>query len=362
MAHQIEDSGERNTTCTVDPSTLQVAAPRKVGRPKGQKKLTTKYEKKSNFIGTWNSFPVNYLEVFKNEFTDFVCQEEIGLSGNHHVQFAGRTESKRSITAMAKRLKGAHLEFADNWIACLNYCSKQDTCIAGTHFEHGNAFEKRVEKEEKNKVIDPLEGKELYIWQEEVIKIISGPVDDRKIYAYYEGEGNTGKTSLAKHCYLKYPGCLYLTGKTADMKYTIAECIDNGEPVKCVFLDYTRCQEDYISYQGIEEIKNGILFSTKYKSKQVVFNPPHIIIFSNYKLDYTKLSADRWISRNIEYETSRNETVPNAEQIEEDLDNIYLDLMMKISQNERLTMDQWTIVRYYENMLKLCYEPYYLAL
>lgn len=358
MAHQIEDSGERNTVDLLTSSKDNIA-PRKVGRPKGQKKLTTKYEKKSNFIGTWNSFPVNYLEVFKTEFTDFVCQEEIGLSGNHHVQFAGRTESKRSITAMAKRLKGAHLEFADNWIACLNYCSKQDTCIAGTHFEHGNAFEKRVVKDEKRKIADPMDGKEMKPWQEGIVKMLHSLPDPRKIFVYYDADGGQGKTSLAKHLCLNYPGVLYVNGKSADVKFAITESLNAGNEVKCVIMDFARSQEEYISYQALEEVKNGIFFNSKYESGMVMYDIPHLIVFSNFLPKMENLSADRWVIENIgndDYGGYKH--VPNAEEIDDNMDDIYLDLMMKISVGRRLSYDQQCVMNYYENMLRICYEPY----
>lgn len=359
MAHQIEDSGERNTIEPLTSSKSQIA-PRKVGRPKGQKNDSVKYAKKANFIGTWNSFPSNYIEIFKEEFADFVCQEEIGASGNHHVQFAGRTESKRAITAMAKRLKGAHLEFADNWIACLNYCSKQDTCVLGTHFEYGNAFEKRIIVEEKKKIIDPMEGKEFYWWQAEVRDIIVGKPDDRKVFWYYDLDGNKGKTSLAKHFCLKYPGVLYMTGKAADMKYAITEYIAGGNELKCIIMDFARSQEDFISYQGLEEIKNGIFFNSKYESGMVMFNIPHIIVFSNFEPKLDKLSADRWVVKNIdsgEWDIEPPWTCEVAIDRDENMDSIYFDLAVKMSLNQKLEMEQYWIIEYYENMLRICYEP-----
>ena len=65
---------------------------------------------------------------------------------------------------------------------------------------------------------DPLDGKEFYEWQKEVIEVIKGPVDDRKIYWFWEPNGNMGKTSFAKHVMLKYGG-IFLSGKGADQEW-----------------------------------------------------------------------------------------------------------------------------------------------
>jgi len=44
----------------------------------------------------------------------------------------------------------------------------------------------------------------------------------------------------------------------------------------------------------LESIKNGLFFSGKYESTQVVMNSPHLIIFANEPPDKSKMSADRW--------------------------------------------------------------------
>lgn len=56
---------------------------------------------------------------------------------------------------------------------------------------------------------------------------------------------------------------------------------------------------DFLSYTGIEEIKNGCFFCGKYESDMVIMPIPHIIIFSNEEPNVDKLSADRWDIKNI---------------------------------------------------------------
>ena len=64
-------------------------------------------------------------------------------------------------------------------------------------------------------------------------------------------------------------------------------------------MDFTRDVEEYVSYQAIEAIKNGIFYNTKYESKMITYNSPHVIIFANFFPDITKLSSDRWVIREL---------------------------------------------------------------
>lgn len=145
---------------------------------------------------------------------------------------------------------------------------------------------------------DPLEGLELYKWQKDIIEIVKGEPDDRKIYWCWEKEGCKGKTSLAKHLCLKY-NALYVAGNNADMKFAISACLELEKEIDIVILDIPRTKEGFVSYTGMEEIKNGIFFSSKYESGMKIFNIPHFICLANFEPDITKLSKDRWHIINI---------------------------------------------------------------
>ena len=49
-----------------------------------------------------------------------------------------------------------------------------------------------------------------------------------------------------------------------------------------------------VSYEAIENIKDGIMTSNKYKSTNLNFETKHVIVFCNHEPDFTKLSRDRW--------------------------------------------------------------------
>ena len=127
-------------------------------------------------------------------------------------------------------------------------------------------------------------------------KYLSLKPNDRSIVWITECEGGSGKTSFCKHIVLNNSSALYLSGSAKYMKYAIMKSIDEkGIVPKILLLDIPRSLEDYVSYQGIEEIKNGMFFNTHYEAKMVVYDCPHVVVFANFDPDFSKLSSDRWI-------------------------------------------------------------------
>ena len=141
---------------------------------------------------------------------------------------------------------------------------------------------------------------------------------------YWEEIGNIGKTQFSKYLCLKY-NALLLSGKSADMKYAVCRHIKEvGDPY-LIIIDVPRSGKDYISYGGIEEIKNGVFFSGKYESGQAIFPSPHILVFSNFPPDESCLSADRWdivhlVREDDEIVPEDEETEKGAEEPEEEED------------------------------------------
>ena len=132
-----------------------------------------------------------------------------------------------------------------------------------------------------------------------MLDIIKGERCPRTVYWYYDYVGNTGKTQLSKYLCVKEEA-LILGGRSADMKYGVIKFIEKkGYAPRLIIFDIPRSSRDYVSYQGIEEIKNGLFFSGKYESDMCVFNNPHVICFANSPPEIEKLSRDRWVIRDI---------------------------------------------------------------
>lgn len=96
-------------------------------------------------------------------------------------------------------------------------------------------------------------------------------------------------------------GALVVSGKASDIKCAIA-----GMKIKpeVVIFCCPRNSEGYISYDALEQVKDGMFFSGKYESEMVLFNNPHVIVFANFAPDLAKLSVDRWKIVNLNEENN----------------------------------------------------------
>lgn len=255
---------------------------------------------------TWNNYTdedlIYWKELLSEKAEQWAWQLEIApTTGTPHIQAAVYWKSQRTFTAIQKDLPRCDLRVAEKWAKLANYCRKVDTQLQD---ENGNAIGdinlKKREKKPDIEIADPMENLTLKDWQIKINTLIEQPPDSRKIYWFYDLNGAVGKTTFAKHLAIRYPGrFLYLGGKANDVKSGIASFIKEGnQPDICMF-DYTRSTEDYVSYEALESVKNGIFFSGKYESGMVLYNTPHVIIFANFAPRLSALSSDRWIVEDI---------------------------------------------------------------
>jgi len=141
--------------------------------------------------------------------------------------------------------------------------------------------ESRVEREE----FIPRDG-----WQQQLMDTLSGPVSQRSVIWIYDLQGNKGKSYFARN----FPGKNYYVtgGKAADIYYGY-----EYQPV--VFFDLARMKQEIVQYDVMEQFKNGQFYSTKYESRLVKFNVPHVVVFANFMPNRSMLSEDRWDIREI---------------------------------------------------------------
>jgi len=253
----------------------------------GNTVTTSKSRRWALTLNNWNETQYTHI---KQSFSNYlwIIGKEISESGTPHLQIYIEAKNAISFKTLKNICSGFHIEKAiakrqNNLI----YCSK------GGNFETN--FETIVTPPVQL-IKDPLEGKNLYPFQQRIIDEIQEEPNDRKILWIHEGRGNVGKTSLAKHLCVKYPNeVLFVNGKASDIKYAVTSFINNKKNnLKVCLFHFTRTMEDYISYSAIEEIKDGIFFSSKYESQTCIFNTPHIICLSNFPPEVNKLSIDRW--------------------------------------------------------------------
>lgn len=130
-------------------------------------------------------------------------------------------------------------------------------------------------------------------WQTALLKELEGKPDARKIIWYYDQSGAAGKSTVVRYVCTNSKGIM-LEGKVADLAYAY-----NGEPV--VFFDVARTQAEHMDhlYSFAEKLKNGMVSSSKYESRTKYFDPPHVIFMANSLPDYTKWSSDRYDVRTL---------------------------------------------------------------
>ena len=239
---------------------------------------------------TFNNPDPDFLDKFMEAgaiYCDkYVLQKEKGFeTGTEHFQGYIEFVNPYRPTSIFYWTTRIHWEKVKDIPACIRYCQKERTRIDGPWFKNIT----------RGREICTLTEDMLYQWQHEIIGILRRTPDPRVIHWYWEPNGNTGKSTFTKYLVVKYNAYM-LGGKGGDMKNALAEL---GSIPELIIIDVPRSCIDYISYQGIEEIKNGLFFSGKYNSKMICGPTPHIIVFANSPPEYDKLSKDRWNVRLI---------------------------------------------------------------
>lgn len=229
---------------------------------------------------TLNNYTENdYIAIKKNlsanSSNKWIIGKEVGEQGTPHLQ---------GYIAMTKRFRWSELKLSSaiHWEKCKGdeksnyiYCSKEGKFETNMIYKIPRPL--KVLKEEQ-----------LYEWQKKIIALIKTEADDRTIHWYWEPNGNIGKTTFCKYLSAVH-GAVPIEGKKNDILY----CASEFESDIYLF-DFERSMEDYISYGAIEKIKNGYYMCSKYESKPIIRNCPHIIIFANFEPEISKLSKDRW--------------------------------------------------------------------
>lgn len=253
---------------------------------------------------TLNNFTKEEVEEIRSKVPilcdKYICGFEIGENGTPHIQgFLNFKKKARPMTEFGmprihwEKTRGS---LKDN----LNYCSKEAKVF----------LNKGMPKPTK------LMSKDLL--RPEQLKIADKFIEDedelfgRNIHWFYEKTGGWGKSVLAKFM-VDCMGAMLVQGANNDILCGIQKYIEqNEEAPKIIIFDIPRTNENHISYQAIESIKNGMFFSGKYESGMCRFNSPHILVFANETPNYSKLSKDRWIVENLD---------GNDMEIEEEVDD-----------------------------------------
>jgi len=132
-------------------------------------------------------------------------------------------------------------------------------------------------------------------WQTELVTYLSTPPSAREIYWIYDEIGGHGKSYFALNYRSATKPFVCTGGRFSDIFFAYTRAGTPG----IVFFDWARDQEERFPYCILENFKNGYFLNTKYESECVRFDIPHVIVFSNFPPDQTKLSRDRWIIKTL---------------------------------------------------------------
>ncbi len=270
-----------------------------LARMKGNTKKPSRLRKRC-WMGTWWEPNHGYVAQLHNTFMDLKCewifQYECGSkSERYHVHIGIYFKNPIGTNFQKKFSSIIHWEFG-NWKHIKKYCCKVRTRINGP-------WTNMTDLIFRDTLRDPLRNQVLYRWQSDLKKLILTETSEfRKIFWYWERNGNMGKTSFARHIKILLGSqVLYINGCSKDILCAFAKTCTKTD-IKVCFFGLTRQDASHMSYKTLEIFGDGIGFSGKYESSDLIFNPPFVIVFSNFPPDESEVSVDRWniihISRN----------------------------------------------------------------
>lgn len=146
------------------------------------------------------------------------------------------------------------------------------------------------------------ESSSLRPWQQALLDVVKETPCPRKIHWMWETTGRVGKSWMAKYLVASQNACYLTFGKKADLVYIF---VQDPKPIVVFNLsrttapnpdDLERNKKTFLDglYSLAEDLKDGIMVSTKYESQTKIFYVPHVIFFANFEPDMTKWSEDRY--------------------------------------------------------------------
>lgn len=242
-------------------------------------------------------------EYFDDNCSKWVFQKERGdENGYEHFQCRFTLTKKIRFTNLREKLieelgiTGFHLTVTSK--NCIRkdeeyYVTKENTRIEGPWRNNNDT---PVEKFWSNVTLRP--------WQQTIVDEIENYKPEiRTINVIVNTRGNEGKSYLTT--YLGVKGKIQEIPVIEDYKDIMQymySMYDDANP-KAIFIDVPRGitkKAAHGFYAGMESIKRGYIFDTRYKGRQKYIVPPCVYIFTNYYPDASALSKDRWRVRKLE--------------------------------------------------------------
>lgn len=293
-----------------------------------------------NWCFTLNNYrAVDELTALPAGVVYCIYGREVAESGTRHLQGFMSLDSRQRLSFVTRIFGGrAHWEVARNVPRSIQYCKKEgdfrelgvppssgskrkeldlfkDAVRAGNH-DHKRLREDfsniyaRYSRFAHQYVLDhapqpELQCHPLYVWQGELYRILSRRPDGRKIYFVVDQSGDKGKSWFALYtCDKKENVQVMKPGKKADMSHAL------NQDTRILFVDIPKCKSEYLQYDFLEEVKDGLVFSSKYESHMMRMHPCHVVVLMNEMPNEEKLSRDRYIIWQINGDGSYTDRSP----------------------------------------------------
>lgn len=240
------------------------------------------------------------LEIFNESTVKYakrwVYQVEKGTkTQRNHIQAYWSTKEKTRRKALYRRLNlnmsGIRVKEASDKgkDRLMSYCMKSDTRVRGPFSDRPIYLGSDLVFYDK-----------FYPWQKSLLSIATGAVSNGKVHWVYDPVGQQGKTMLGKSLAYTH-GAVYLPYATAS---NIAAHVVSKGPQTIYIINLTRSRPKDLSmddlYSAMEGLSDGFVVNMKFKTGDMMFDPPHVIVFANIKPNMASLSRGRFILYTIE--------------------------------------------------------------
>jgi len=232
-----------------------------------------------------------FQELIKKNCKIGFFNKEVGASGTPHLQGYIEFLKKDRPLSVFKNFKIHWSKAKGNKDANFKYCSK-DAIDDNMTFIHGVLIKPSV------KVI-----KDLRPFQQQLLNICLGDVNEGKIIWVYDPKGQLGKTEFLRFMYVKYGMPFTYGGKCSDiinLAFNNKDYLMNSEKAVMIYNFGKETKPDRISYKSMEQISDGAISNTKFETGCFVCNKPHVVVLANCMPNIECLTESRWIIKTID--------------------------------------------------------------
>lgn len=284
-------------------------------QPKKGKKEKKNVKKRLNQCVHWrfnyhkySDEDVTLLEEWCQKYGKFYVfqKETCPKTGGKHLE--GYIELKKKDRLNENKtvpIKFSDIQPAKFYKNCIEYASRVSKRDKGTR-AYTNI--KRIKKQ-----VIPTQWEDLKPLQQQIIEpILNSQPDDRSVYWFWEKNGGWGKSYLCRYLIDNYD-TLAVSGKATNVFCGFASYVNkHGYAPDYLVINLVRKEGGELDATIIEKIKDGFLFSEKYESDMIRYNPPHIMVFANNPPEDTDhLTEDKWIIKELEeHDPYKSEYVP----------------------------------------------------